>query len=172
MAEDAALVSAELDRLGGRTQLLHTVSDWRAACHNVVTRDERIFGNRQKERSVFETQANPNGYVQGLVAEDQRMEDPAPPLVNPPSYDSSEINFDFLNDPTQQAQQGRVPQQVPMDFAQVSNTQNFDWIHNFLEMTGGPPQPQTQAQAATGPGVPTPAEMDATWQALVAQLGI
>ena len=76
-------------------------------------------------------------------------------------------------------------QMVQEDFAQGSNTQNVDWIQSFLEMTGGAPlpQPQTQsqsqnqAQAQVGAdpqaaAVPTPAEMDATWQALVAQLGI
>lgn len=172
IAEDAALVSAELDRLGGRTQLLHTVSDWRVACHSVITRDEHIFLGRRKEQSVFETQANPNGYVQGLVVEDQRMDDPVP-IANPPGYDSVEINFsDFLNEQMLQAPQGRVPQEVPMDFAQMQGTQSLDWIQSFLEMTGGTPQPPTQAQAPTDPVVPTPAEMDATWQALVTQLGI
>ncbi|KAI1790939.1 hypothetical protein LXA43DRAFT_973323 [Ganoderma leucocontextum] len=171
MAEDAALVSAELDRLGGRTQLLHTVSEWRTACHpDIVTRDGYMrTPSRHKERSVFETQANPNGYVQGLVAEDQPMDDS---IVNPPAYDSTELNFDFLTEQAQQAPQGRVPQQIPTDFPQVPDMQNLDWIQSFLEMTEGPPQPLTQAPAATETAVPTPAEMDATWQALVAQLGI
>ncbi|KAM5539954.1 hypothetical protein V8D89_006457 [Ganoderma adspersum] len=186
IAEDAAIVSAELDRLGGRTQLLHTVSDWRASCHTVIPRDDHVFISRQKERSVFDVQSNPNGYVQGIVAEDQRMDDAAAAssLANPPAFDAAELlNFDFLTDPAQQAPgpapipQSRppIPEQIPMDFAQVPCMQSVDWIQNFLEMTGGAPQPQPQTQPqvqAQADVVPTPAEMDATWQALVAQLGI
>ena len=195
IAEDAALVSAELDRLGGRTQLLHTVSDWRAACHTIITRDDHTFFGRQnlKERSVFDVQSNPNGYVQGVVVEDQRMDDAAAAaapssssssLANQPAFDAAELlNFDFLTGTAQQAPipapasipQSRppVPEQIPMDFAQVPCLQSVDWIQNFLEMTGGAPQPEPQPQVQVQADVvPTPAEMDATWQALVAQLGI
>ncbi|PIL31282.1 transcription factor [Ganoderma sinense ZZ0214-1] len=189
IAEDAAVVCAELDRLGGRTQLLHTVNELGFGCYPIVRRDDRTFVSRQKERSVFETQANPNGYVQGFVAEDQHMDDPpAPPVANPPAYDASEIDFDFMNDVAQHNPQGCVLQMVPVDFGQGPNMQNVDWIQSFLEMTGGAQQPQLQSQSQSqttqpqvqvqvaadpqGATVPTPAEMDATWQALVAQLGI
>ena len=125
---------------------------------------------RQKEMSVFETQPNPNGYVEGFLTQDQRMDDP---LTNAPAFDANDLNFDFLGGLDQQQPQGQVPQQqAPADPTQLSTGQDVDWIQSFLESNIGPPQSQAQVQAAATEPAPTPTEMNATWQALVAQLGI
>ncbi|TBU42247.1 hypothetical protein BD309DRAFT_866742 [Dichomitus squalens] len=169
MAEDAALVNSELDRLGGRTQLIRTVGERRLVYCSAVRFGNYELLTRQKEMSVFETQPNPNGYVQGFVSRDQRTDDPLP---NPPPYDTDEFNFYFSGGQAQPPPPGQVQQQhAPGASAQMPSGHNIDWIQSFLESTAAPPQSQTQVQAATEP-VPTSAEMDATWQALVAQLGI
>ena len=70
---------------------------------------------------MFDVQSNPNGYVQGVVVEDQRMDDAAAAgatssssssLANQPAFDAAELlNFDFL---TGTAQQAPVPIPAPI----------------------------------------------------------
>ena len=216
MAEDAALVESELDRLGGKTQLIQTIGERMMTCHpSVVNRCiDTYLTNNKVPASVFEVVRNPNGIVAPIVAQEMPVLEDMDILGNPPAYDN-EFNFDFLSapaipqvsdsgtgtgtatptatatataaaaagttagTPAQQsgsraqgasppAQQGSGQGPLQVDLSQI---QNFDWISGYLMATGGvvPQGPQPQAQ--TEP-VPNPADMDATWQVLVQQLGL
>ncbi|TFK85569.1 hypothetical protein K466DRAFT_587983 [Polyporus arcularius HHB13444] len=189
MAEDAAQVEAELDRLGGKTQLIQTVGERVFTCHATVSnrmiQSDIPSGLSKVPPSVFEVARNPNGVVAPIVAQDMPMFDDAELLGNPPAYD--EFNFDFLlgippmaGTGTQQqpgletpgappsTQQGQGQRQGQVDFSQI---QNFDFISDYLNASGGVVPQGPQPQNATEP-VPNPADMDATWQVLVQQLGL
>ncbi len=189
MAEDAAQVEAELDRLGGKTQLIQTVGERVFTCHATVSnrmiQSDIPSGLSKVPPSVFEVARNPNGVVAPIVAQDMPMFDDAELLGNPPAYD--EFNFDFLLGIPQMAgtgtqqqpgletsgappstQQGQGQRQGQVDFSQI---QNFDFISDYLNASGGVVPQGPQPQNATEP-VPNPADMDATWQVLVQQLGL
>lgn len=126
--------------------------------------------------SVFEVDINPNGLIQGTLARENRTFDDIDLLGNPPAYRAeTDIDFDFsaipFSDPAQLLQQpSSVPQQQ-QGVVDTSQIQNFDWIAAFLNASGGAVPQGPQPQAATEP-VPNPAQMDATWQAMVQQLGL
>ena len=182
VAEDAALVESELDRLGGKTQLIKTIGERLLRCNGEEVNRciEGYLGSRAPP-SVFELSSNPNGVIQPTVAQDShRFDDVALLAANapPPPYGGAEFNFDFLAEtmipPPMDATMSQPPQAAPgpqqvVDFSQI---QNFDWIANFLNATGGAAIPQgPQPQAGAEP-VPSQAEADATWQAMVHQLGL
>lgn len=119
--------------------------------------------------SVFEVDINPNGLIQGTLARENRIFDDIDLLGA-----ETDIDFDFsaipVADPAQLLQQpSSVPQQ--QQGVDTSQIQNFDWIAAFLNASGGAVPQGPQPQAATEP-VPNPAQMDATWQAMVQQLGL
>ena len=68
---DAAAVNAELDRLGGKTQLIQTIGERVAYCGSHAGR--ALYATIEKGTlppSVFEAQSNPNGVLQPTVARD------------------------------------------------------------------------------------------------------
>ncbi|RPD64670.1 hypothetical protein L226DRAFT_528955 [Lentinus tigrinus ALCF2SS1-7] len=192
MAEDAALVASELDRLGGKTQLIQTIGERMMTCHSSLTNRyiDTYFSNSKVPLSVFEVTGNPNGVVAPIVAQDVPVFDDADLLGNPPAFD--EFNFDFLSGPAvgctgtgtgtgtgtqtqsgsrtpgaqSSTQQGHTGDEV--DFSQI---QNFDWISGYLNATSGVVPQGPQPQTASEP-VPNPADTEATWQVLVQQLGV
>ena len=183
---DAALVNAELDRLGGKTQLVQTIGERIAHCATLI----RPAGYLTVEKgvfppSVFETASNPNGIIRSAVARDL----PRPPL----EFDdgaafvpgAAEFGLDAfvaaMGAPGSAGAGAGVPASAGMGAQQAQHQtmgtgstpapaqqqpqprpQDFDWIEGFLSGSGG---------ASTEP-VPSTAEMDANWQSLVDQLGL
>ncbi|KAI0756452.1 hypothetical protein C8Q80DRAFT_1223696 [Daedaleopsis nitida] len=181
MAEDAALIESELDRLGGKTQLVQTIGERtiRACSGALMNRCIESYLASRNPPSVFEQVGNPNGLLQPMVAQETPRFDDVDPLANPPPYETTDFGMDFMADAFPPVNASQLPQngqaQVPQQGqpqVDLSNIQNFEWIAGFLGATGGAAVPQgPQPQAATEP-VPHPAESDVMWQALMIQLGL
>ena len=183
---DAAAVNAELDRLGGKTQLIQTIGERVAYCGSHAGR--ALYATIEKGTlppSVFEAQSNPNGVLQPTVARDPRpldaFEDLSPAAavgagmgigVAPSDMGMGGYDFDFMSMGTMSSIASlptlQPPQQQQQQQQAGASAPDFDWIAGFLSSTGsGVPVP-----APTHEQVPNAAEMEANWQSLVNQLNL
>ena len=181
MAEDAALVESELDRLGGKTQLIQTIGERVAYCGSYAGR--ALYATLEKglfPPSVFEAQSNPNGVLQPTVARDPR------PMEDPGAFGGSSLATGAASGANGGGPGGRrdiydlVTSMEDIEQMRQPQPQDFDWIAGFLSSTGtgtavGGMDAQMAAAGVPPPGnepVPSAAELDANWRSLVDQLGI
>ncbi|KAH9932119.1 uncharacterized protein BXZ73DRAFT_90044 [Epithele typhae] len=163
--EDAAKVNAELDRLGGKTQLIQTIGERIATCAHSFRGQNALYATMVLDPekamflpSVFEAGSNPNGVLQTVVAQE-----PPPPAEDHLSAQTqafapgsaADFNFAFM-DASMGAGMGAT------GTGATAGTGDFDWINGFLNSAAG----------AANDSLPNAAEVDANWQSLVDGLGL
>ncbi|KAI0640172.1 hypothetical protein C8Q77DRAFT_1045369 [Trametes polyzona] len=179
-AEDAAAVALELDRLGGKTQLIQTIGERIVHCHPLARPAP------PGPPSMLEVSAIAPG-IRANVASASTADGAGQP------FDLSANTYGYHTQPTRQQQLAEAPFQFP-DFtpddalfadlglasATISSGGGADPLAGF-EAAGGGDGPAGWDAAAMSEWFqgnaadfiqPNVADAEATWQALVQQLGI